>query len=175
MNKNPHITTDKQLDLLRQELSIAQDAEENAGVKSGISKNSKWKIFLDVLFFITVFVLVVILVSVLTARMNGNTPEIFGVRLYVVQTASMEPTLDVGSIIFTIKPSDSSSLRKDDIITFVKKDGKTVTHRIIAVVTDDEGNVFYQTKGDNPINTPDVDLVSPDMVQTVFVLKIPLT
>lgn len=175
MNKNTHITTDKQIDLLRQELSIAQDAEKNAGIKSGISKKSGPKIFRDILFFITVFVLVVILISVLSARMNGNTPEIFGFRLYVVQTASMEPTLDVGSIILTTKPSDPTSLRKDDIITFVEKDGKTVTHRIIAVVIDDEGNVFYQTKGDNPINTPDLDLVSPDKVLTVFVLKIPLT
>jgi len=144
--------------------------------KNGHSKTSKvLKIIGNCLFGAAVIVLSFILVSVLTARTAGKTPAVFGYQIYRIESGSMEPTLPVGSMILSHNPKDSSSLKKDDIITFINSDGLTVTHRIVEVVVSEDGFVHYRTQGDNPINSPDAELVSPEMIQAVFVLKVPLT
>jgi signal peptidase len=73
------------------------------------------------------------------------------------------------------KPKDASALEEGRIVTFESPSGALVTHRIIRVVQDEEGQVLYITKGDNPINDPDNDLLSPEGILAVFLLKIPLT
>lgn len=66
-------------------------------------------------------------------------------RAYIVQSGSMEPALKVGSIVFT---QTASSYSTGDIITFetTSKDN-LVTHRIVDV-SSENGQIFYQTKGD---------------------------
>lgn len=163
-----------QSDLPRQELSDAQNERQNAGVNTGISKKSGLKRFRDILFILTVLVLIIILLSVLSARVNGKTPEVFGYRLYVVQSSSMSPTLEVGSMFISKTPSDTGNLKQGDIITFESTSGQTITHRIIEVVRTESG-VAYRTKGDNVLNSPDIDLVTPDRVSSVFIIAVPLT
>jgi signal peptidase len=174
MFKKPIHSSIGQTDLLRQELSDAQDERQNAGVNTGISKKSGLKRFRDILFILTVLVLIAILLSVLSARVNGKTPEVFGYRLYVVQSSSMSPTLEVGSMFVSKKPGDAENLKQGDIITFESSSGQTITHRIIEVVQTESG-VAYRTKGDNPINSPDIDLVTPESVSAVFIIAVPLT
>jgi len=161
-------------DLLRQDLTDAQDEHQNAGVNTGISRKSGLKKFRDILFVLTVLFLIAILLSVLSARVNGRTPEVFGYRLYVVQSSSMSPTLEVGSMFVSKRPGDADNLKQGDIITFESNNGLTITHRIIEVVQTESG-VAYRTKGDNPINSPDIDLVTPDSVSAVFIIAVPLT
>jgi len=43
---------------------------------------------------------------------------------------------------------DTTSLAKNDVITFLQSDGELVTHRIIDVIKQGE-QTMYQTKGDN--------------------------
>lgn len=163
-----------QHDLLRQELSDAQDERQNAGVNTGISKKSGLKRFRDILFVLIVLILLAILLSVLLARVNGKTPEVFGYRLYVVQSSSMSPTLEVGSMFVSKNPANARNLKQGDIITFESDSGLTITHRIIEVVQT-ESCLAYRTKGDNPLNSPDIDLVTPDKVSAVFIIAVPLT
>lgn len=66
-------------------------------------------------------------------------PEIFGINTYCIQSGSMEPILETGSLIFTMKPKD---IKIGDIITFQKWD-IPVTHRVV-----DIQNGMYVTKGD---------------------------
>jgi len=66
-----------------------------------------------------------------------------GWRSYVVQSGSMEPSIMTGDLIIIKK---QNSYQKNEVITF--KDGaeRTVTHRIVEVITGDP--VLFTTKGD---------------------------
>lgn len=76
-------------------------------------------------------------------------PCIFKYKPLIVLSGSMEPTYDVGSIIY-YKHVDESKLKIDDVITFESFDGELVTHRIYSM----EDN-YYITKGDaNEIPDP---------------------
>jgi signal peptidase len=59
----------------------------------------------------------------------------------------MEPIFQTGSVISIKLAEDPSSFQKGDIITF-HIDDKLVTHRITEAV-ENNGQVFYRTKGDN--------------------------
>lgn len=173
LNKKPDSSIEHP-DLLRQELSDANSVNKSAGVITGISKKSGLKRFRDFVFVLTTLLLLVILISVMSARINGETPEVFGYRIYVVQSSSMSPTLEVGSLFISKHPDDAAKLMQGDIITFESDSGQTITHRIIEVVQTESG-VAFRTKGDNPLNSPDIDLVTPDRVSAVFIIAVPLT
>jgi signal peptidase len=87
----------------------------------------------------------------------------------------MAPTLNIGTVILSREAKDAADLDLNTIITFKTKEGEVVTHRIIEIVPDEEGNIRYRTKGDNPLNSEDPDLLEPEDVIAVFVMKIPLT
>lgn len=169
------ISPQELLEMLEKDTSHLSEDGSNAGAKTGISRKRKFKIVCDILYVLLVVFLVSILISVLTARSNGQTPELFGYRLYAVQSSSMSPTLDVGSILLTRRPADAKALRVGNIITFSISDSVVVTHRIIEVVTTEDGLIAYRTQGDNPLNSPDRDLVLPEQIESVFILKVPLT
>ncbi len=91
-----------------------------------------------------------------------------------VLTGSMEPTYKVGDII-VIKVTAPEDLKKGDVITFISEDptlkGQTVTHRIVSV-TDDNGKIKFETKGDNN-KVADETLVTQDKVLGKVQFKIP--
>lgn len=96
----------------------------------------------------------IILLCNLTIIIKGvinpdRPPSILGVTPMVVQSGSMsgnaEDHIEVGDLIF-IKKTDTDSLQKGDIISFM--DGTiVVTHRIIDITTED-GKRQFITKGD---------------------------
>ncbi|MFA6670553.1 MAG: signal peptidase I, partial [Bacillota bacterium] len=128
-----------------------------------------------VAFSITVAVLLGTLASVNVTKSKGEIPAILGFQLFMVESGSMEPTLPVGTVILSRQPRDKHNLKAKDIVTFRSSAGSVVTHRIIEVLTDDKGSVSYRTKGDNPISSPDLELLSPENIIAVFIMKIPLT
>lgn len=93
-------------------------------------------------------ILVVMAIAVISSKASGGEPSFFGYQIKPVLSGSMEPTFMTGSII-AIKPvEDPTSLKKDDVITFMESEDKLVTHRITEVVESGE-NTMYKTKGDN--------------------------
>ena len=68
-------------------------------------------------------------------------PNLFGYKPLVILSGSMEPTYDVGTIIYT-KKVDKEEIKKNDIITFISEN-KYVSHRVNDIT--DNG---YVTKGD---------------------------
>ena len=68
---------------------------------------------------------------------------IIGIRPYVVQTGSMEPTIPVASICFVNHHADFASLQIGDIVAFRIGENTLVTHRISG--KSEEG---FITKGD---------------------------
>ncbi|MCL4338764.1 signal peptidase I [Patescibacteria group bacterium] len=101
------------------------------------------KVILSIFTFIAIPVILFVLIT-------SHFSVFGGIRSFDVLTGSMEPTIHVGSMIFT-RPV--STYKVGDIITF-KRGDISVTHRIHALK-----NGQYQTKGDANIS-PDPQLVS---------------
>lgn len=76
-------------------------------------------------------------------------PKLLPYQTFFVRSGSMSPTFDTGDMIFLSKV-DASDIEPRDIITFERPDrpGTLVTHRVVAIETDDKGQKQFQTKGD---------------------------
>lgn len=87
---------------------------------------------------------------VVSSKIYGGSPKVFGKELFTVLSGSMEPTILTGSIIAVTPNADEDVYKKGDIITFKAADNPNVliTHRIKDIQR--VGNtVQYITKGDN--------------------------
>lgn len=96
--------------------------------------------------------------------------EIYGWRVLVVKSGSMEPTIKTGSLIFIKK---QEAYNKEDVVTYgssVRAEGLT-THRIVEKVEEETGE-FFKTKGDfNSVE--DAKLVSKGEIVGRYQLGIP--
>jgi signal peptidase len=83
-------------------------------------------------------------------------PAALGWRSFIVTSASMTPTIPVGSVV-VVNPGPRHQLQVGDIGTYVAPEsGLRVTHRVIGVETDADGTRLLRTKGDatNTIDAP---------------------
>ena len=92
----------------------------------------------------TVLVAVIVLLAVLLVG-----TRVAGLKAYTVLSGSMEPTYQVGSLIY-VKDVDPFELESGDVITFMLDENTVATHRIVEVVPDEEDDsvVRFRTKGD---------------------------
>lgn len=173
-------TTQEQIEAMRQE--ILREKEKMAGISSG-NGPSKGRLSLrrqalktvgGAIFLALCLFLVWSIISIQITKSRGEIPNVLGFQLFAVESGSMEPTLKVGVVIVSRKPKDPETLKVNDIVTFRTLSEAIVTHRIIEVM-DDNGSKAYRTKGDNPINSPDQDLLTPNRVIGVFFARVPLT
>lgn len=67
----------------------------------------------------------------------------FGIQPYVVESGSMQPTIETGSLCFINKRANYEDMQVGDVIAFKINANTFVTHRINAIT--DEG---FETKGD---------------------------
>lgn len=98
---------------------------------------------------LAVSMMIFTVVSVTT--FNRNDRDIFGFKMYIVNSDSMAATdFNAGSLIL-VKEVDPSALKEGDIITFMSQDtdsfGETITHKIRKLITDAEGNPGFITYG----------------------------
>ncbi len=114
------------------------------------------KVVLQAVLFV---VLLAIIFTVITSRSS-----LYGIRSYTVESGSMKPALQVGSVIYV---RSQPHYVVGDIITF-KRNGIDVSHRIVAIK-----HGQFQTKGDAN-NSPDSDLVSPNSVFGKEIFQTPL-
>lgn len=101
---------------------------------------------------------------VLTTKLSGGEPQVFGYQFKTVLSGSMEPEFMTGSVIAVepIEGDERHSLKEGDVITFMESENKLITHRIIEVKETGNG-AFYTTKGDNN-NAPDTNSVLAENV-----------
>lgn len=90
-----------------------------------------------------IIVTVILAFTIVSAKVSGKDPSVFGYQIKTVLSGSMEPEIQTGSIILN-KKTNSETLKEGDVVTFLTEENILVTHRIIEVV----GNE-YITKGDN--------------------------
>jgi signal peptidase len=84
----------------------------------------------------------------------------FSVNPTVIISGSMQPTLDVGDIVF-IQKTSVENLRQGDIIQY-RKDNTTYVHRIYAINTEQQ-LTHITTKGDSNAH-PDPDQITPNQI-----------
>ena len=89
-----------------------------------------------------------------------------GVRLYYVQSGSMEPELPVGSLCI-VTPCAVEELEVGDVIAF-QNGPMQVAHRIVSIQEES-----YQTKGDAN-RSPDPGVVRKEQVQGQVIARVPL-
>lgn len=114
-------------------------------------------IFNVIIALFTVFALFVTVIALSANNSKDGVPSVFGKTLQTIESPSMEPALMTGDLMIGSKLSDEDklSLKEGDIITFrgwdITGDGQPdlITHRIVEVVTAENGAVSYWTKGDN--------------------------
>ncbi|MBQ7398615.1 MAG: signal peptidase I [Clostridia bacterium] len=131
------------------------DALNNPSNENEEKEQSKSKRLINTV--INVILIIAIVVAVVATYVSfvstsGNgVPNIFGLRLFSIQTDSMYPELMPGDLVIGTNVKDKGDLRPNDIITYwTIIDGERVlnTHRIIEIY-DGGGYWIFQTKGDN--------------------------
>lgn len=121
------------------------------------------------------FVLLGLLILVLLGTIFSAREAPGGLRVFVVQSGSMEPEIPVGSIIVT---APQNSYSEGEVISFLSKEnaklnvpGAVITHRITSV-SKEEGITIYNTKGDSN-RAEDREIVKSKQVLGKVKFKIP--
>ncbi|RVW00078.1 signal peptidase I [Rhodococcus spongiicola] len=127
-----------------------QGVEQDAGVWGWVKSIVSWLVLLALVGILAL--------TIVIPRIAGATP-------YTVLTGSMVPTYPPGTLI-VVKPEDPAALEAGDAITFQKESGnpEVVTHRIIMVRQNSQGERTFVTQGDaNPVR--DANPVVPEQVR----------
>lgn len=145
MKKEKTDASEKQREPGSKERMAEPKGDTKVGQKTETKKKGKLSFVSDFLF---VFVLTLFLL--VTLIMLGT--KLLGYQMLTVDSGSMEPNFPEDSLIF-VRAVDPSGLQSDDVITFTVDENVTlVTHRIVAVLTDERS---FITRGDaNNTNDP---------------------
>ena len=86
---------------------------------------------------------------VISSKINGGEPRVFGKELMVVLSGSMSPVFETGALIAVDPAGFTKTYKTGDVITYKSPEGaaKIITHRVVEV-TDNNGQISYVTKGD---------------------------
>lgn len=114
-------------------------------------KENKILKFIGNILYTLMFILVVfMLVIVIMQRTTNNNITIAGFRMFSVATGSMVPVYNVGDILISKEIEPEKLKVGDDIVyrgetgTFT---GKVVTHRVISIEKQEDGNYKIITQG----------------------------
>lgn len=107
---------------------------------------------------------------------NRNDRDLFGFKIYIVNSDSMAKTDFRAGDLILVREVDPSTLKEGDIITFMSQDtdsfGETVTHKIRKLTTDAEGNPGFITYG-TTTDTDDDTIVTYPYVLGKYRSRIP--
>lgn len=105
--------------------------------------------------------LIILLINICYLKYVKQEPliKLFGKSFLIVATGSMEPTIKREELIII---TEKEEYKKNDIVTFIDKDGFIITHRIV-----DINSKSFVTKGDaNNIKDDkcDIDLIQGKVI-----------
>ena len=119
---------------------------------------------------LTLLALIFIWVFIQTKIHPDEIPSVFGYKPFIVLSGSMETELYKGDLAI-VKNINPDTLKVNDIIAFSDEDKFVVTHRIVEITQNEDGEVEFITKGDNN-NTKDSGTVKKENVEGLYVKKI---
>lgn len=112
--------------------------------RKGISKILH--VIKNILFYLILFIMLGSCIYLVTIKIKGKQPEIFGYKFFIVLTGSMEPDIKPGDMVI-VKNTKAESIDVGDVITFTNKEGKNITtHRVTNISYGQE--IEFTTKGD---------------------------
>lgn len=121
------------------------------------NKHKSGSIIASVVLIVAVLLAAIVSVQVLTrgyVTLAGNS-------LFRVVTGSMEPTMPVGTLLLC-RQTPIEQIQQGDIVCYQATDearaGKIITHRVVEIRTDANGEILLKTKGDANV-AADSDLV----------------
>ena len=128
------------------------------------------KIFKTIVLAVLGMLLIINLIMLYQTNINPDEiPHIGCYSVFNIISESMEQTINVNDLII-IKKCSQDEIKNKDIITYKKKDGTIVTHRIIKI-TNENGQNVYTTKGDNN-QVEDEEKIKHEQVQGKYIFKI---
>lgn len=130
----------------------APAAREKGPAKQGLLV-ALIKVAGNVLFGVLLLFMAVLVFFLIQSKYSGEVPSIFGYRVYMVLSGSMNPTFDTGSVVF-VRPADPGTILKGDIITFGSSGSDMLTTHRVVDIQNEEG-LKYTTRGDaNNVDDP---------------------
>lgn len=160
-------TTEKQIQEMLDEL----EAAKNSNGKKRWTRKRILHVISQSVFTIVFCSMLFLIFDIWKDKINNETPSILGYQLYRVETGSMIPTFPIGSMIISKEYDGVSDLSVDDVVTFYMGD-KIVTHRIVEVMKEN-GETTYHTKGDNPENSIDPDILVKENIVAIYKWSLP--
>lgn len=108
------------------------------------------KIVSKILYQILIIVCVLIAAVIILQKVSNSNKSIAGYRIFRVITGSMEPEYDVGEVVIS-KEVDPKSIKVGDDIVYLgsygEYSGKIIMHEVVAIDTDENGNLNFHAKG----------------------------
>jgi signal peptidase len=108
-------------------------------------------IIIKVVWWMVLILLIALSVGIVSAKIKGKVPKVFGYSVVHIISQSMSDTIPVGTYIL-IKEVSPEEIKENDIICFYSEDssiyGRPNTHRVVEVLEKD-GKYEYVTKGDS--------------------------
>lgn len=115
-----------------------------------IKENEILKTICNIIYILMFLVVVLTLVIVIAQRVTNNNITIGGIRIFSVATGSMIPVYNVGDVLVS-KEIEPEEIKVGDDIVYKGKEssfsGKVITHRVISVEKQEDGNYKIITKG----------------------------
>ena len=137
--------------------------EANVISKNIARKQKIKKVGIVLLYIILIpIILFSLFLIILELGNSGEIPSFLNMEMYTVISDSMEPRLSKNDIIIVKKGYPNDKFKVGNIITYKRKDGEIITHRIKEIISSNLQNA-YITQGDNN-ETPDEDVVTYEMI-----------
>jgi signal peptidase I len=115
--------------------------------------------------------LAALVAAVLLVGLTAYLASAVGGRALAIRSGSMAPAIGVGALAVAI-PQDPATLQVGDVVTVKLTGGTILTHRIQAVVQQDDRRMFRLRGDANP--APDPVLVTQDQLLGRIVISVPL-
>ena len=115
-----------------------------------LKENKVLKLIGNILYTLMFIFVVLMLLIVIMQRFSNNNIAIGGFRMFSVATGSMVPKYDVGDILISKEIAPENIKVGDDLVYQGEKgsfSGKIVTHRVISIEKQEDGNYKIITKG----------------------------
>ena len=131
---------------------------------------------LSALWWIALVLVALLMVSILSAKIRGEVPSVFGYSVLHIVSGSMEPEIEEGTYIL-VKNESAENIRKGQIISFYSEDpdiyGFPNTHRVVEDPIRTGGEIEFVTRGDANSENDGVT-AKGDRIIGVFVKEIGL-
>lgn len=155
-------------DVLPEEQLIPEEQEET-------NKKSLKKKIISIVVSVVLALALIGCVSVIAQVLSKGYVSIANYSMFRVVTGSMEPAIPVGSLLIS-QQVDIDQIQVGDVVNYRSREqgmfGVIITHRVIAIHRNAEGQIFLETKGDAN-QYPDGHLVDENYFigKTVFFTK----